>query len=228
MPDAESRTRTYRSELRQRQAAETRRRVVEAAIEVFGENGYQASTFAQLAKRAGVSVETVQKHGPKSALLWAAVEVASMDVEGDRFDFLASERGARLLEVNDPDSFAALISETMHAVNRPTAGVWTAVTAAAHGDHDIRKRLTETLAHIRIQVENVLRIAAERGWLRPDVHFDDLVEALCVIISVETYVRFVHLDGKSPKAYKAFVARTIRDTVFASHTSVTPVRSITS
>ncbi|MEE6311521.1 TetR family transcriptional regulator, partial [Plantactinospora veratri] len=76
MTAADGRTRTYRSELRDRQAAETRRRVVEAAIEVFGQHGYQAATFAQIARRAGVSVETVRRHGPKAAIMWAAVEVA--------------------------------------------------------------------------------------------------------------------------------------------------------
>jgi hypothetical protein len=35
-------------------------------------------------------------------------------------------------------------------------------------------------------------------------------------------VRFVHLDGKSPEAYQAFVARTVCDTVFTSLASVTP------
>ena len=47
------------------------------------------------------------------------------------------------------------------------------------------------LALLRGQVEHVLRYVAERGWLRPDVPFDDLVEAFCVITCVETYARFV-------------------------------------
>ena len=45
--------------------------------------------------------------------------------------------------------------------------------------------------------------------------FDDLVEAFCIITCVETYVRFVQLDGKSDDEYKAFVTRTVRETVLA-------------
>lgn len=210
---AARRTRTYRSELRQRQAADTRRRVIDAAIEVFGENGYHAATFAQIADHAGVSIETVRTHGPKSALMWAAVEVASMGVEGRDLDFLATERGTALLDVRDPDEYATFIGRTMLAINQPCAGVWTAATGAAHGDPEIRDRLTEALAHLRGQVGNVLHIAAERGWLRTDVRFDDLVEAACVITSVETYIRFVHWDGKTPNKYKAFVTRAVRDTI---------------
>lgn len=212
MAGADSRTRIYRSELRQRQAAQTRRHVVEAAGEVFSENGYHAATFAQIAKRAGVSVETVQKHGPKAALMWAAVEVASFGVEGD-IDVFATDLGRAMLEVADSDGFAAFLGEAMLTINEPAAGVWTAVTGAAHGDHELRGHLVQRLAAIRRQVENVLRVIAERGWLRTDVPFDELVEACCVITSVESYVRFVRLDGKSPEEYKAFVTRTVRDTV---------------
>lgn len=213
MSAAETRTRTYRSELRQRQAAETRRRIVEAAIETFGQNGYQAATLAQVAKRAAVSVETVQKHGPKTALLWAAVEVASFGVEGRDLDFFATGHGTAMLQVPDPDAFAGFVGERMLAINERSAGVWTAVTGAAPGDAELRGNLVERLAEMRRQVGNVLRLVAERGWLRTDVPFDDLVEALCVITSVESYVRFVHLDGRSSEQYKTFVARTVRDTL---------------
>jgi AcrR family transcriptional regulator len=213
MSGAEVRPRAYRSELRQRQAAQTRRRIVEAAIEVFSQNGYQAATLAQIAKGAGVSIETVQKHGPKTALLWAAVEVASFGVEGRGLDFLTTGYGTAMLKVPDADGFATFIGETFLTLNEPTAGVWTAVSGVAPADRELRDQFAERLAEIRVQVEQVLRVVAERGWLRTDVPFDDLVEAFCVIISVEGYVRFVRLDGRSPEQYKAFLTRTIRDTI---------------
>jgi hypothetical protein len=83
----------------------------------------------------------------------------------------------------------------------------------APADTELRGQFVERLAEIREQVSNVLRVVAERGWLRTDVPFDDLVEAFCVIISVESYVRFVRLDGKTPEQYKTFLSRTIRDTI---------------
>ena len=71
------------------------------------------------------------------------------------------------------------------------------------------------LGLIRAQVEHVLRHVSDRGWLRLDVPFDDLVEAFCIIICVETYTRFVLLDRKSDDDYKAFVTRMVRETVLA-------------
>ena len=207
--------RPYRSELRQRQAADTRRRVVEAAIELFGRQGFRATTFAQLAEEAGVSVETVRKHGPKSALLQAALELSSFGVEGET-DFLATDLGETMMQLGNRDELAAFVGEAMLAINAPSAGLWMAVVSAAHGDEELSGFRDHMLALVRGQVDRALRLLADREWLRVDVPLDDLVEAFCVITSVETYTRFVHVDGKPEVSYTAFVARTVRETILAA------------
>ncbi len=90
------------------------------------------------------------------------------------------------------------------------------VAGAAHGDEELTGYHAEMLALLRAQVDHVLRYVADRGWLRPDVPFDDLVEAFCVITCVETYARFVLSDGKPEQAYQAFVTRTVRETVLTT------------
>lgn len=215
MVETQARSRPYRSDLRQRQAAETRLRVVEAAVALFSRQGYPATTFAQLAEEAGVSVKTVQEHGPKSALLRAAVEFASFGIEGET-DFFATDLGQATLQVQSPGELATMSGEVMLAVNEPSAGLWMTVLAASLGDEELSGYHAEMLASIRGQVTHVLRYVDDRGWLRSDVPFDDLVEAFCVITCVETYVRFVQHDAKSPEQYKAFVARTVRETILAS------------
>ncbi len=55
--------------------AETRARVIEAVIESIGEVGYQRTTSAEIARRAGVTWGAVQHHfGGKGGLLIAVVE----------------------------------------------------------------------------------------------------------------------------------------------------------
>lgn len=56
----------------------------------------------------------------------------------------------------------------------------------------------------------------DRGWLRDDVAFDELVETAAVLCSVESYLRVVHRDGWSVDAYRAWCRRMIAETVFAS------------
>lgn len=58
---------------RQRQAAETRARVVAAARELFAEKGYAGTTIASIAQKAGVAVPTVyDAFGSKRGILEAA------------------------------------------------------------------------------------------------------------------------------------------------------------
>ena len=214
MTSSADRVRPYRSELRQQQAAATRLRVVSAALTLFGRQGYRATTFAQLAREAGVSVETVQKHGPKSALLQAAMELVSFGVEGET-DFFATDLGKAMREVQDADQLATLTGKAMLVINPPSAGLWMTVVSAAHGDDELGGYHRHMLGLIRAQVAHILRYVDERGWLRSDVPFDDLVEAFCIITCVETYVRFVQHDGKSDDDYQAFVTRTVRETILA-------------
>src|SRR5829696_4529614 len=77
---APPRRRAYRSPRRQQQAAETRAAVLAAAVQLFGERGWAATGMREVARAAGVSVETVYAgFGSKSDLLLAALDVAPAD-----------------------------------------------------------------------------------------------------------------------------------------------------
>lgn len=65
-------TRSYRSPIRRDAMAETIRRVVAATVRLHAEKGAMATTHAEIAARAGVSVPTVYKHFPTRAALLPA------------------------------------------------------------------------------------------------------------------------------------------------------------
>ncbi|MBI5088338.1 MAG: TetR/AcrR family transcriptional regulator, partial [Actinobacteria bacterium] len=68
---------TYHSPLRAKQAAETREAIVNAAIALFGERGWAATTLPMVAAEAGTAVDTIYSaFGSKSGLLMAAIDVA--------------------------------------------------------------------------------------------------------------------------------------------------------
>jgi AcrR family transcriptional regulator len=84
------RRRSYDSSRRRAQADETRRAVVLAARDLFVEQGYGRTTVPDIARRAGVSVETVYASvGKKPELLHKAWDVT---VGGDDRDVLLHER----------------------------------------------------------------------------------------------------------------------------------------
>jgi AcrR family transcriptional regulator len=69
--------RSYRSELRRKQAQATRQRILEAATGLFVERGYDGATVEMIAERAGVSAPTVYGSvGSKRELLSATVRSA--------------------------------------------------------------------------------------------------------------------------------------------------------
>jgi AcrR family transcriptional regulator len=204
--------RAYRSELRQRQAEQTRLRVVAAAAGLFAELGYARTTLAKIAAAAGVSTETVQAHGPKAALMIAAVEYAAFGITGDH-NLLDLEVGQRFVAYSDRDEAADFLVAEQTAIHQRSAPVTRALFGAAAADPELDGYLAELVAGIGRQVRRLLEVCRERGWLRDDVPFDELVETAAVISSIETYTRIVHHDGCSLDAYRAWFRRMLDEVV---------------
>jgi AcrR family transcriptional regulator len=92
-------TRTYRSPVRDEQAAATRAAVLEAARHLFTSAGYAGTTVSDVARRAGVSVDTVYASvGRKPQLLLAVHDMAlaggAEPVEAQARDYVAAVRAA--------------------------------------------------------------------------------------------------------------------------------------
>ena len=206
-------TRTYRSELRQQQAEQTRSRVVAAAAALFVADGYARTTLAKIAAAAGVSTETVQGQGPKAALLIAAAEFVGVGVS-DAENLLDLEIGRSLIAIGDPEEaidFAATMAADIHT---RTARLAPALFGGANSDPELDRYLTEFIAGITGQFRRVLEVFRERGWLRDDVSFDELVQTAAALCSVEVYLRLVHYNGWSVDAYRAWCRRMLAETVF--------------
>src|SRR3954454_24970344 len=102
MPDAVNRKRRYDSPRRREQAGTTRRAILEAAERLFAERGYAATSVAQVAAAAGVSLKTVylafeNKPGVLRAL-W------HLQLRGDEDDEPVARRGwyQAVLDEADP------------------------------------------------------------------------------------------------------------------------------
>ncbi len=113
---SEPTTRTYRSPRRAMQAAQTRAAVLSAARAQFAERGWAATGMRDVAKAAGVSVETIYGTlGGKVALLTAALDGAVVGDDeptplAERDAFLALGRG----ELADRASAAATLITDIH------------------------------------------------------------------------------------------------------------------
>lgn len=205
--------RGYRSEFRQRQAEETRSRVVAAAAELFAADGYARTTLAKIAAAAGVSTETVQGQGSKAKLLIAAAEYAAVGVSGAD-NILNLEIGRRYQAVTSAAEAVDLLVDAQTGMHERSVGLWLALTGAANGDADLDRQLTDLVASITGQDRRVLEIYRDRGWLRDDIPSDELVETYAVFCSIETFVRITRHDGWTVDRYRAWLRRMLTEVIF--------------
>ncbi|WP_333892870.1 TetR/AcrR family transcriptional regulator [Mycolicibacterium gadium] len=204
--------RPYRSQLRQQQAEATRARILNAAVELFAADGYTRTTLAKIAATAGVSAETVQGQGPKAALLIAAIEYAGFGVAGEKNVFNL-DIGRQLLTIADLDAALDYVAETATEIHLRTAPLAPALFGGANADEEVERYMDDLLAGIKLQMHRMLDVFHERGWLRVDVPFDEVLETMVVICSVEAFLRITHRDGQSVDTYRRWCRRMIAETV---------------
>ncbi len=128
----------YRSPLREEQARATRRRVVAAALRLFVERGFVATSMDAVAVEAGVSRATVfAAFGSKAALLKQAYDVALV---GDDEQVALADRPRSRQVRSEPDpvrylqGYAAIATGVMERL----APIYVAIGGAAGGDPEAR------------------------------------------------------------------------------------------
>src|ERR671924_1703552 len=93
--------RQYRSARRREQASETRRRIIRAAHDLFVGQGYGRTTIAEVARAAGVAVETVYAAFRNKPTLLRQVWYAT--IRGDEQDVRLLDRPEIRAVLAEPD-----------------------------------------------------------------------------------------------------------------------------
>lgn len=200
--------RRYDSTRRREQAKRTREAIHTAAFELFTERGYRSTTLAEVAARAGVSVETVQKLGPKSALLdgaraIAVFETAELDAIEDA-DFMQ-----QVARRDDLAGAVEVLVEFYARSNRRAARFWQTWLAAALDDPVVADAWADEMASAHRAFRSGVDVAAGRGWLRDDVSVDELAATLWLLASAETYLRLTRDAGFDDEAYRRWLRRSL-------------------
>jgi AcrR family transcriptional regulator len=157
--------RPYDATRRRQQAQDNRRRILTAAHELFVEKGYGRTTVADVARRAGVAVETVYAaFGTKPSLLHRAWDLA---VGGDEQDVHVLDRPEMRAVLAEPDLTVRLgrLAVVNTAIMRRTAPLRLAVHGAAGGEPAAAALLAE-IDRARLDAMGVhARAAAATGQL---------------------------------------------------------------
>jgi AcrR family transcriptional regulator len=207
-------SRPYSSPVRQAQARETRRRVVVAARDLFVEQGYAATSIAAVARRAGVSSDTIFKRfGSKIALLREVLDVV---VGGDDDDVPLLERSDPEAMRVEPDQhqqvalFAAGMTEQLDRLGpldeilRSAAAV-DAEAAALRDDIQLRQR--------RQAMHTVVGWVAANGGLREGMTLGDAAAAVWTLTSPEVHAMLRVTWGWSSMRYTQWLNDTLAATL---------------
>jgi AcrR family transcriptional regulator len=187
--------RPYRSPRREQQAAETRAVVVAAAARLFGERGWAATGMREIARAAGVSVETVYAgFRSKTELLMAAIDVAVVgDVEPvpleQRPEFAALGSGTR-------QQRARAAARLTAGINQRGAGVILALREGAASDTVLARRMREAEQRRRIDVEQGAALVAGRAVTPEEA------DGLWAVLAVEVYQLLTELRGWTVRQYE--------------------------
>jgi AcrR family transcriptional regulator len=206
-----NRPRPYDNSGRAAQALRTRRRVIAAAHELLLEQGYAATTISQIARRAGVSAETVYKaFGSKAALTKQVYDVA---LAGDDEPVPMRDRPEIQAMLAEPDprqkvaSYAALARQLGARLGPLLAVLLGARATDPDLDAFARTTADERLAGTTALVGHL----ADAGALRPGLDPERARDLLWALISPELYLLLVVERGWPPENYERWLAGAIAD-----------------
>lgn len=202
-------TRAYRSPLRAEKAARTRRLIITSAAEIFAERGYAGATMPLVARRAGVSVESVNNLGTKASLLIMAFKQAYAGDGGwksilDEPDLLA------IMTNEDTDQAIAEYAAFIAAANSRTGGLWPAVRTASSSEPQVAAAVSELLILKRQDFLIGVGWYVARGIVDSTAPPETVAPYLYVLTSQETYDQLVGDWGYSVEAYTGWLTEAIR------------------
>ncbi len=191
----------YRSPLRARQAAETRRVLLAAATRLFAERGWAGTTMAEVAGCAGTAVETVYSaFGSKSELLIAAIDVAI--VGDDEHEHVVDRPEFAALGVGERSQRLALAAQMIAGALQRAVPLMGALREASPSDAAAGARLRTYEADRRSVIAAGLELI--RGMKAPET----LVDSFWALASPEVFTKLTQERGWSVNQYERWLVET--------------------
>jgi AcrR family transcriptional regulator len=197
--------RSYDAAARRASSDATRRRIIDAARELFIERGYHTTTVAMIATRAEVNVDSVyQLVGRKPVLLRELIEEA---LSGTDRAVVAEQRShvVAMRAEPDPARKLAIYARAIRQTQQRMAPLFLALRDAATVDPEARAVWHEISER---RATNMRTLVRELGGLRQGLTIAQAADVVWATNSSELYVMMTVERGWSPLRFERWLADT--------------------
>jgi AcrR family transcriptional regulator len=198
--------RPYDTTNRQRQAAETRRRIFEAAQELFTRDGYVTTTIAAIAEHAGVAVQTVYANTKSKRDILKGILDLAISGEEEQVPVQASSRWREIEAEPDPRTKLRELARLHRDICVREALAFAIMADAAGSDAEIRT-LMHDMAEQRYQDHHRLaKTIHQAGHIRPDLSSRRAADIIWALANEQTYLALVRDRRWSTHDYEGWLA----------------------
>ncbi|WP_449373701.1 TetR/AcrR family transcriptional regulator [Arthrobacter psychrolactophilus] len=212
-------TRTYVSRLREGNAEATRLRIADATRELMLERGYAATTMAEIARSAGVAVQTLYSTCPGGKPALARL-VHDVSLAGDARSVALADRPdvQGIVAEPDPAKKLALYAAMATGMFQRADPFQRVLQEAAVSDPVMRELLASTERQRLEGSEGPAEHLAEIGALRDGLSIDRARDQIYALTSFELFDRFVHTCGWTIPEFEEWLTRTLHAVLLAPRT----------
>ena len=213
--------RNYDMAHRSRLAAETRRRIIEAAGRRFLRDGYAATSMNAIAAEAGVAVQTVYASmKTKRDILEAVIQLAVR--EEDDVSVAAGTRWREMEAEADGTAKLAMFAQIHRRICEREAGLFVVLETAAAVDADTEPLLRDKE---RFRYEDQRRVARSlecHGQLRPGLSVPRASDIIWALASERTYLALVQERGWSGEDYEGWLTNQLAAALLPARSRAAP------
>ena len=197
--------RPYRSPMRQRQAEETRQRILAVARVLLTTHGYVGMTMEAIAGAAGVSPKTV------AAVVGSKREILAAIVNPDAFEAPVQELLSQLRTGQEPEQRVKLVVLISRRVYESLHTEFELLRTAGVVDPELADLARRIEARRRHNETYLITDLHERGALRHDLSPEEAIDILWSLTSYDLYRMLVIECGWQAERYENWLGQLLLD-----------------
>lgn len=191
--------RSYHSPARERQAEESRQRILEAARTLFTQQGYAKTTIDTIAKIAGLSPKTVTAiFGSKQGILAVLVHPSTV---GARYRQLIGQ----LKLSPDPREQLGIVAQIARQLNQALSPEFNLLRGAATVAPELAELAQQVESRRKMNQEHLINSLEEQGALRQHLQHKEALDEIWALTSYDLYRLFVIECNWTLEQYEAWL-----------------------